>query len=104
MKMLSFLPSLVLLAPCFSCEDVTWTRERALASGESVFGQMIGDNHRKRSDFDEPMVELEDGFAVVGFRLRGTEDQGYTVTLGRNGCASITSGVHADMFRSDRAR
>jgi hypothetical protein len=100
MKIFSFGLGLVLLAPCFSCDEVTWTSDKARLSGENIFRAMLESDRKKRSDFEDPVVDLQDGSAIVGFRVRGTDEQGYTVVLGKNGCANVTAVLYPHMYRS----
>jgi len=105
MRVFSSLLGLVLLAPCFStCDVPPWNRESARKRGESVFAEFLQSQQLKRSDFEDSVVGLDDGFAAVGFRERGREREGYTVVLGRNGCSSTTGGFDPSLYPSEPAR
>jgi hypothetical protein len=83
---------MVLLSLCFgSCDKkIQWTKETARKEGELVLAQTLESARAKRSDFAEPLVELENGSGIVTFRRLGTEDDGYTVLLAEDGCISVS--------------
>jgi len=105
MKVLFSLTGLVLLAPCFSACDVPpWTTESAKKRGKSVFAEFLQSQQLKRSDFENSVVGLDEGFAAVGFRERGREREGYTVVLGPDGCSSTTVGFDPSLYPSRPTR
>jgi hypothetical protein len=55
MKLMSHALAFVLLAPCFSCQDVpTPTREQAIERGERVFADYLkGEAGKQRSDYED---------------------------------------------------
>ena len=94
MKLMSQTLALVLLAPCFSCQDVpTPTKEQAIERGERVFADYLKEEPgRHRSDYEEPEVTFDKDGVLLTFHRRGTAARPMFVILGRNGCVSISGG------------
>lgn len=96
MKALSSILGLVLLSPCFvACDVPLWTKNSAREVGENVLADVLRSSREKRSDFDDPVVQLSDKEgtgALVGFRRHGTAKDGYTIVLGRNDCHGVSIG------------
>jgi hypothetical protein len=95
MKLMSHALAFILLAPCFSCQNLpTPTKEEAIDRGERVFADYLKrEVGKQRSDYDDPEVRFATTGVVVTFPRRGTEAQYIDVILSRNGCVSLSGNI-----------
>jgi hypothetical protein len=100
MKLMAYVLSLVLLAPCFSpgCTEEHLTQDVARARGEEIFADYLKGlrDHQgsrlERTDYGEAVVTLQDDFgASIAFRrLDRPAQESVSVLIGLNGCISIS--------------
>jgi hypothetical protein len=95
MKLTSHVLTFVLLAPCFSCQEVpTPTKEQAIERGEKVFADYLKEEPgQHRNDYEEPEVMFAKDGVMLTFHRRGTTAGDMFVILGRNGCVSLSGGT-----------
>ena len=96
MKLTSHVLAFVLLAPCFSCQNVpTPTKEQAIERGEKAFADYLKkEPGQHRSDYEEPEVMFAKDGVMLTFHRRGAaaEDDMFVI-LGRDGCVSLSGGT-----------
>lgn len=93
MKLMSHALAFVLLAPCFSCQDVpTPTKEQAIERGERVLADTFkGWPGKHRADYeDDPEVMFAQDGVMLTYHRRGTAARDIAVILARNGCVSVS--------------
>ena len=95
MNLKSHVLAFVLLAPCFSCQDMpTPTKEQAIERGERVFADYLKEEPgRPRNDYEEPEVMFAKDGVMLTFHRIGTAARDISVILGRNGCVSVSGDI-----------
>jgi len=61
--------------------DFRYMEETAVAKAESLLQAYLSEAGFKRSEFGEPIVELANGDALIGYRLRSSSDESVIISL-----------------------